>query len=383
MHTAINIARQMIGSVQKKQVTLINLTDENSFLKNKSTQIKMSSALVQACDHPTDVIYGIDLLHNQSKKIFALLKKHLKPNTIVVSIQKTHVHKKEIDLIKTYFTNVVVTYCNLLPDKLRSIEKCIFFLFPWVKKFSRFQIVRVQQHAPNFNSDRKQIHKTDVRVFDKDYFTEYYEPMTGAFSAVDLQRNKNWFYGWFQKLNDFFPFKKGKGEKILEIGCSIGAAADILSKRGFEVTATDISHFAVENAKKLLPHINFEILDIDAKPVKQNYYDLIYAFEVIEHLENPRRCLSHMYTMLKPGGKLICSTPYPYPYVYFDETHISVKYPDEWIKLFKGCGFKQVKYKQIGFIPFFYRFSKYLHITLPFGLDTKYINSPVFLYGEK
>jgi 2-polyprenyl-3-methyl-5-hydroxy-6-metoxy-1,4-benzoquinol methylase len=231
-----------------------------------------------------------------------------------------------------------------------------------------------QNHKPTRN------HK---QVFDEQYFTDYYMPMTGSFTHNDLIRNKNWFYGWFNSLQSFFDFKHGKNRRVLEIGCSIGAAADILYERGFRVIATDISSYAVKNAKKLLPHIKFEVLDIDATPKYKDTFDLIYSFEVIEHLENPLRCLKNMYAMLDKGGSVICSTPYPYPYVFFDKTHISVKYPDEWIKLFREAGFKNVQYKQVGFVPFFYRYSPHLHIKLPFGVNTKYINSPVFIYGEK
>lgn len=223
------------------------------------------------------------------------------------------------------------------------------------------------------------------KVFDEQYFTDYYFAMTGTFQQKDLIRNKNWFYGWFNALQSLYDFKRGDGKKALEIGCSIGAAADILHERGFDVTATDISPYAVKNAKKLLPDITFDLLDVDTPPKKSlvGKFDVIFSFEVIEHLPNPQKSLINMTSMLKKGGVLINSTPYPYDYVYFDKTHISVNYPDAWVKMYKKAGLSDVKYIQRGFVPFFYRYSKYFHITLPFGLDTRYINSPVFIYGKK
>lgn len=268
---------------------------------------------------------------------------------------------------------------------LHFVDQVAFFVFPFLKRFALLSVIRVQKSVDYLDVNYAvNMHKTKKSVFNQEYFTDYYAPMTGSFSPNDLTRNKNWFYGWFACLQDWYDFEQGNNKKVLEIGCSIGAAADILSSRGFKVCATDISPYAVSNAKKLLPHIEFNILDISERPThNQGEYDLIYAFEVIEHLDDPKRCIENAYSLLKPGGVLICSTPYPYPYVYFDETHISVKYPKEWVEIFRLSGLKNVKYSQVGFIPFLYRYSKYLHFTVPFGLNTRYINSPVFVYGQK
>ena len=228
---------------------------------------------------------------------------------------------------------------------------------------------------------KKTAHK---KIFDKDYFTDYYFGTTGSFGRKELLRNKNWFYGWFKALQGEFNFKNGKGKQALEIGCAIGAAADILHERGFDVLATDISPYAIKKAQKLLPKIKFAVLDIEEKPKIKNKFDLIYAFEVIEHLENPTLALKNMYSMLKKDGTLICSTPYPYPYVLnVDKTHVNVRYPLEWIVLYRNSGFSKIQYRHKTFIPFFYRFSKHFHFIIPFGVGNPYLNSHVFIIGHK
>lgn len=222
------------------------------------------------------------------------------------------------------------------------------------------------------------------KIFDKEYFTNYYQAMTGNFADSDLQRNKNWFHGWFKALNSMYDFSNGKGKKVLEVGCAIGAAASVLHERGFKVTATDISPYAVKKAQKLLPDITCEVLDIEKLPKKfENAFDVIFSFEVIEHLEDPEKALRNMRAMLRKGGVVINSTPYPYGYVFIDSTHINVRHPLDWVRIYKKAGFKDVKYIQKGFIPFFYRFSKRFHFVIPFGINTPYINSPVFIYGKK
>ncbi|MEO8581124.1 MAG: class I SAM-dependent methyltransferase [Patescibacteria group bacterium] len=225
--------------------------------------------------------------------------------------------------------------------------------------------------------------KQDKRIFQKDYFTKYYEPMTGKFGHQDLVRNKNWFYGWFNALQEWYNFKEGNEKKVLEIGCSIGAACQLLSERGFKVTGSDISSYAIKGAKKVVPKVAFEVLDIETSKKYQNTFDVIFAFEVIEHLGDLDAAFANIYRMLKKGGVFIASTPYPYSYVFIDKTHINVRHPLDWMRLLKQHRFKNTKWKQIMFIPFFYRYSPLFHFTLPIGLPTPYVNSPIFLYGKK
>jgi len=220
-------------------------------------------------------------------------------------------------------------------------------------------------------------------VFHDTYFKEYYSAFTGSFSHQDLERNKRWFTGWFDALQDLFDFKAGNGRKVLEIGCSIGAAAAILEERGFNVLATDFSEYAVKHAKKLLPNIDFQELDIEESTQFKSKFDLIFGFEVIEHLPQHEKAIGNMKRMLKPGGVVICSTPRPYAHIYRDVTHVNVRHPKDWQRIFTAAGFRNVKTKDVTFIPFFYKFSPKLHFRLPFPIPTRYLNSTVFIYAQK
>ncbi len=43
---------------------------------------------------------------------------------------------------------------------------------------------------------------------------------------------------------------------------------------------------------------------------KSNYADEIYCSHVIEHLNDPDKCLTELHRILKPGGKLTIKVPY-------------------------------------------------------------------------
>lgn len=222
--------------------------------------------------------------------------------------------------------------------------------------------------------------------FEQNYFSGYYKRNVGNFEKKDLEKSINWFAGWFAYLQKFVDFKKGNGKKALEIGCSIGGASHILSKRGFTVYASDISSFAVGKAEKLVrkleKNIFFYNFDVEKGIPLKEKFDIIIAFEVIEHLHNPLKAVIIMREKLREGGTLLCSTPnLPYD-MSSDPTHINVKSEEEWEKIFKNAGFKNIKTTQVSFLPFFYKFSKYFHIVFPVAVRSRYINSPLFIIAK-
>lgn len=219
--------------------------------------------------------------------------------------------------------------------------------------------------------------------FEESYFKGWYKNAVGNFSKKDLELSVNWFFAWIEKLNQYVSLNKGKGKKVLEIGCSIGAVSNILTKRGFDVWATDVSEYAVKKAQKLTPKAHFSVVDIQKKIQIKEQFDLIICFEVVEHLEKPDLGIINMVDKLKVGGTLVISTPFPYSWNYHDPTHINLKTPKEWVKIMKKSGLKKVEFHRFTLIPFFYRFNKRFQIILPFHVAVPYINSPIFFIGTK
>lgn len=225
------------------------------------------------------------------------------------------------------------------------------------------------------------------KKFEEKYFSGYYRGNVGDFTKKDLDKSINWFSGWFKFLERYVSLKKGNGRKVLEVGASIGGASSILADRGFEVFASDTSEYALKRALKLAKEvgrkISFYRFDVQDEIPISGAFDIIYAFEVIEHLENPLKAIKNMHSKLKTKGVLICSTPDKNYDKSSDPTHISVKTKKEWTKIFKEAGFKSLKMSQVSFCPFFYKFSKYFHIIMPIAIRSRYINSPLFIIAKK
>lgn len=99
---------------------------------------------------------------------------------------------------------------------------------------------------------------------------------------------------------------------VLEIGCGEGETISDALERGHAALGAGIADAAVERARELHPEALFATFSAEALPwpIEAGSYDLVVAFEVIEHLFRPRSLVDGAYAALKAGGVLVLSTPY-------------------------------------------------------------------------
>ncbi|HDH44390.1 MAG TPA: SAM-dependent methyltransferase [Thermococcus sp.] len=102
-----------------------------------------------------------------------------------------------------------------------------------------------------------------------------------------------------------------KCDKLLDIGCGDGSFTILIGKtcEAKEVYGVEISEKAVKFAEKR--GIKVFQLDIDEEdfPFEDNYFDAIFAGEIIEHLYNPDHLLEEVYRILKNKGIFLITTP--------------------------------------------------------------------------
>lgn len=218
--------------------------------------------------------------------------------------------------------------------------------------------------------------------FEEFYFEGYYSGI-GDFSFSRDQELTNWFRAVFEYINKFYPIKKGRGKKLIEFGCATGAAANLLADYGFRVSSTDVSRYAVTLAKKHYKDIEFSMHDMQKLFTRDKNFDVACAFDVIEHLEDPEKAIRNTYKILKKGGAIIFTTPNDYKHMSNDPTHINVKKPEEWKKIMRKVGFKDIIIKQVSFIPYLYRFHWRLNYALPIAISSPYVISPVVIIAKK
>jgi 2-polyprenyl-3-methyl-5-hydroxy-6-metoxy-1,4-benzoquinol methylase len=156
--------------------------------------------------------------------------------------------------------------------------------------------------------------------------------------------------------------------RTLDAGSGLGALSFHAAKLGNQVVAIS---FVPENNQKartrarILGLDNIEFIDGDLRVLDQmspklGKFDQIYCVEVIEHVIKDEKLLHDLSALLKPGGKLLLSTPYQYHRPISDETisevedggHVRFGYTgDELRRLLNANGFDVVSEELItGFV---------------------------------
>lgn len=105
-------------------------------------------------------------------------------------------------------------------------------------------------------------------------------------------------------VNGNFP----KEYKILDVGCGGGEFLAQLKKEGFAALfATDMDQYF----NPRMDAVEFEKVNFcyEKLPWENNSFDLVTAWEVFEHLENPHFIINEIERVLKPGGTLVISMP--------------------------------------------------------------------------
>jgi len=101
--------------------------------------------------------------------------------------------------------------------------------------------------------------------------------------------------------------------KVLDVGCGNGFFLTHIASSlndGVEYYGVDYSMNSLKEARKIFPKGRFKQGDIEeGLPYKDNVFDLVYAAELVEHLQNPDLFFEEVNRIIKPGGKLVISTP--------------------------------------------------------------------------
>lgn len=103
-----------------------------------------------------------------------------------------------------------------------------------------------------------------------------------------------------------------QAQLVLDVGCGGAWLAKSLLPKGKKVISMDISTINPVKALETFPgeHHYGLVADVFALPIKENALDCIVASEIIEHVKDPELFIKHLLGVLKPGGKLIITTPH-------------------------------------------------------------------------
>ena len=127
--------------------------------------------------------------------------------------------------------------------------------------------------------------------------------------------NKNGYLSDFDlkwpKLKKFISLERGA--VIVDFGCGNGRVIQEMKKINpqAEYIGLDVSEMALKSAAAILPDCKFyKIEDGENLPLENNSIDFVFSSEVIEHIYDIENAFLEISRILKPGGKLLLTTPY-------------------------------------------------------------------------
>ena len=112
-----------------------------------------------------------------------------------------------------------------------------------------------------------------------------------------------------EEFKEVLKLVRWKNKEILDVGCGTGKLAYLISKKGGNVKGVDYSKSAIEIAKRKYqnPNLKYELIDVSKKILGK--YDVIISVGTLEHMDNPYFLLKKLKNNLKPGGKIVITSP--------------------------------------------------------------------------
>lgn len=100
------------------------------------------------------------------------------------------------------------------------------------------------------------------------------------------------------------------GERVLDIGCGEGWFASELMRAGAAVVGLDVAEEPLRRGCERDPVLDLRLLDPKGPwPFGIADFDAVWAGETIEHIVDTAGWLSEARRVLRPGGRLLLSTP--------------------------------------------------------------------------
>ena len=136
------------------------------------------------------------------------------------------------------------------------------------------------------------------------HLRQYYK--TSAFYLEGLLRKQANYHTAYVRLVAAYI---ARGSQVLDLGAGTGASSWALA-RNFKTVALDLSHlFLSSEASVSNPALHRVAGDAQLLPFRTGTFDLVGAFEMIEHVWQVSLLLGEVDRVLKPGGLVVIVSP--------------------------------------------------------------------------
>lgn len=134
-----------------------------------------------------------------------------------------------------------------------------------------------------------------------EYYTDAERASDSYFDEIEQRRYQTHYH-----LPELFASLDGQGQRLLEVGCGIGVDSIQLARRGFEVTAVDLTENALEVARQFARRrgvsIDFRQGNAEGLDFPDESFDAVYSFGVLHHTPDIAKSVAEVHRVLRPGG---------------------------------------------------------------------------------
>lgn len=169
------------------------------------------------------------------------------------------------------------------------------------------------------NIARMEIFKSSKRTFKAVFkaLVKEYDSYEVGEAALPAYAHKNPLIDWlfWKRIHIAYTYANNQEKtknKILDFGCGSGLLSYMLAKNGHDVTACDIEFSPLNLVKKSIRfplNIDFIEGDILDKDFEKNSFDIIYALDVLEHIDDLEPYITLFDSLLTPKGVIVISGP--------------------------------------------------------------------------
>jgi ubiquinone/menaquinone biosynthesis C-methylase UbiE len=107
----------------------------------------------------------------------------------------------------------------------------------------------------------------------------------------------------------FVDFDALDGRDVLEVGCGSGIAVQLFAEAGANVTAVDLTDWAVATTSRRLAAFGLagDVRRADAEnlPFENGSFDLVFSWGVIHHTSDMGRALRELVRVCRSGGEIV------------------------------------------------------------------------------
>lgn len=168
-------------------------------------------------------------------------------------------------------------------------------------------------------------------------------PLTGERTVPGIPEENYWFRRHEAAYLALAPHCAGA--TVLEAGCGEGYGADLLAGVADRVVALDYDQLTAAHVHRAYPRVGVVRGNLATLPLADESVDVVANLQVIEHLWDQHGFLVECRRVLRPGGRLMVTTPNRITFSPGRDTplnpfHTRELAPSELDSLLRGAGFR-------------------------------------------